>query len=127
MPGHRTARWGSGTSPPTAPTPCRVRCSWSKANCLSNPSLQAKVAPAVPPSGWGIRSGPGRSVDSDIGLDHHPMASTTTARGKRDTETATTASVDGKRGIDVLHDPVLNKATAYTEAERQALGLVGLV
>jgi malate dehydrogenase (oxaloacetate-decarboxylating)(NADP+) len=33
----------------------------------------------------------------------------------------------GKRGIDVLHDPVLNKATAYTEAERQALGLVGLI
>ena len=33
----------------------------------------------------------------------------------------------GKRGIDLLHDPVLNKATAYTEAERQALGLVGLV
>ena len=32
----------------------------------------------------------------------------------------------GKRGIDVLHDPTINKATAYTEAERQALGLVGL-
>jgi malate dehydrogenase (oxaloacetate-decarboxylating)(NADP+) len=36
-------------------------------------------------------------------------------------------SVSSKRGIDLLHDPVLNKATAYTEAERQALGLVGLV
>ncbi len=33
----------------------------------------------------------------------------------------------GKRGIDLLRDPELNKATAYTEAERQALGLVGLV
>src|SRR5271165_6119515 len=32
-----------------------------------------------------------------------------------------------KRGIDVLHDPAMNKSTAYTEAERQALGLVGLV
>jgi malate dehydrogenase (oxaloacetate-decarboxylating)(NADP+) len=32
-----------------------------------------------------------------------------------------------KRGIDVLHDPSLNKSTAFTEAERQALGLVGLV
>src|SRR5215469_15182885 len=31
------------------------------------------------------------------------------------------------RGIDVLHDPTLNKSTAYTAAERQALGLVGLV
>ena len=32
-----------------------------------------------------------------------------------------------KRGIDVLQDPTLNKSTAFTEAERQALGLVGLV
>src|SRR5262245_31943157 len=62
------------------------------------------------------------------------MANTTSARGKPGTGTtnpeknnpAADASGD-KRGIDILHDPVLNKATAYTEAERQALGLVGLV
>jgi malate dehydrogenase (oxaloacetate-decarboxylating)(NADP+) len=36
-------------------------------------------------------------------------------------------SADGKRGIDILHDPVLNKATDFTEVERQRLGLVGLV
>src|SRR5262245_44324898 len=62
------------------------------------------------------------------------MANTTSARGKPGTGTtnpeknnpAADAS-GGKRGIDILHDPVLNKATAYTEAERQALGLVGLV
>jgi malate dehydrogenase (oxaloacetate-decarboxylating)(NADP+) len=53
------------------------------------------------------------------------MATTTTSHGKRGTETA--SSIASKRGIDLLHDPVLNKATAYTEAERQALGLVGLV
>lgn len=33
----------------------------------------------------------------------------------------------GERGIDLLHDPKLNKSTDFTEAERQALGLVGLV
>jgi len=32
-----------------------------------------------------------------------------------------------KRGIDLLHDPMVNKSTGFTEAERQALGLVGLV
>src|SRR5262245_26116268 len=64
------------------------------------------------------------------------MAKANPVRDKRSTETtspekkpsaAAAASVGGKRGIDILHDPVLNKATAYTEAERQALCLVGLV
>src|SRR6202049_4821565 len=32
-----------------------------------------------------------------------------------------------KRGIELLHDPSLNKSTAVTEAEKQALGIVGLV
>lgn len=32
-----------------------------------------------------------------------------------------------KRGADLLHDPTLNKSTAFTEAERKALGIVGLV
>lgn len=32
-----------------------------------------------------------------------------------------------KHGIEVLRDPSLNKSTAFTEAEKQALGLVGLV
>jgi malate dehydrogenase (oxaloacetate-decarboxylating)(NADP+) len=53
------------------------------------------------------------------------MATTTTVREKKSPAVAN--SVEGKRGIDILHDPTINKATAYTEAERQALGLVGLV
>src|SRR5882724_11405244 len=64
------------------------------------------------------------------------MTKATPVRDKRGTETtspgkknraAEATSVGGKHGIDLLHEPVLNKATAYTEAERQALGLVGLV
>lgn len=31
------------------------------------------------------------------------------------------------RGIALLRDPRLNKSTAFTESEREALGLVGLV
>src|ERR1700732_3548096 len=31
------------------------------------------------------------------------------------------------RGLALLRDPRLNKSTAFTEAEREALGLVGLV
>jgi malate dehydrogenase (oxaloacetate-decarboxylating)(NADP+) len=33
----------------------------------------------------------------------------------------------GKHGIEVLRDPSLNKSTAFTEAEKQALGIAGLV
>src|SRR5580693_7689413 len=32
-----------------------------------------------------------------------------------------------KRGIELLHDPSLNKSTAFTEAEKQAFGILGLV
>ena len=33
----------------------------------------------------------------------------------------------GKRGVDLLHDPLLNKGTAFTDAERDTLGLRGLL
>jgi len=36
-------------------------------------------------------------------------------------------NITNKRGMEVLHDAALNKSTGFTEAERQALGLVGLV
>ena len=44
-------------------------------------------------------------------------------------ETPMSASATGitKRGIELLHDPRLNKSTGFTEAERRALGLIGLV
>ncbi|MDD5643552.1 MAG: NAD-dependent malic enzyme [Syntrophales bacterium] len=32
-----------------------------------------------------------------------------------------------KRGLDLLQDPALNKSTAFTEKEKEALGLIGLV
>jgi malate dehydrogenase (oxaloacetate-decarboxylating)(NADP+) len=32
-----------------------------------------------------------------------------------------------KRGIELLQDPSLNQSTGFTEAEKQALGIVGLV
>jgi malate dehydrogenase (oxaloacetate-decarboxylating)(NADP+) len=34
---------------------------------------------------------------------------------------------NGKRGIDVLREPEINKSTAFTEAEKQALGIIGLL
>jgi malate dehydrogenase (oxaloacetate-decarboxylating)(NADP+) len=32
-----------------------------------------------------------------------------------------------KRGMELLQDPTLNKSTAFTESEKQALGIIGLV
>jgi malate dehydrogenase (oxaloacetate-decarboxylating)(NADP+) len=40
---------------------------------------------------------------------------------------ARTNSARLPRGMDLLHDPLLNKGTAFTEAERDALGLRGLL
>ncbi len=37
------------------------------------------------------------------------------------------ATMESKRGEQILHDPRLNKSTAFTEAEREQLGLVGLL
>ena len=37
------------------------------------------------------------------------------------------ATIHGKRGVDLLHDPVLNKGTAFTDSDRDALGLRGLL
>ena len=31
------------------------------------------------------------------------------------------------KGVDMLHNPILNKGTAYTMSERQVLGLKGLL
>ncbi len=36
-------------------------------------------------------------------------------------------STDSRRGVKLLHDPVRNKGTAFTEAERDTLGLRGLL
>ena len=36
-------------------------------------------------------------------------------------------SLAGRQGIELLHDAVLNKSTAFTVAEREALGLTGLL
>ena len=40
---------------------------------------------------------------------------------------AHTRATDFPRGVELLHDPLLNKGTAFTEAERDALGLRGLL
>ena len=36
-------------------------------------------------------------------------------------------TIAAKHGLELLQDPSLNKSTAFTEAEKQALGIVGLV
>jgi malate dehydrogenase (oxaloacetate-decarboxylating)(NADP+) len=50
-----------------------------------------------------------------------------TTKVKQEKPISNPSTGDNKRGIDILHDPSINKSTGFTEAERQALGLVGLV
>ena len=47
--------------------------------------------------------------------------------GDRRTGVGLQTSFNGKGGIEVLREPEINKSTAFTEAEKQALGIVGLV
>jgi malate dehydrogenase (oxaloacetate-decarboxylating)(NADP+) len=42
-------------------------------------------------------------------------------------KTTSPMTITAKRGLELLDDSSLNKSTAFTEAEKQALGLVGLV
>jgi malate dehydrogenase (oxaloacetate-decarboxylating)(NADP+) len=35
--------------------------------------------------------------------------------------------VSNMHGVELLRNPSVNKATAYTEAEKQSLGLIGLM
>ena len=54
------------------------------------------------------------------------------AGGRRDSpamegETMATRSSEYPDGMSLQHDPILNKGTAFTEAERDALGLRGLL
>ncbi len=46
---------------------------------------------------------------------------------KKQSSVARTRAVDFPRGIDLLNNPLLNKGTAFSEAERDALGLRGLL
>ena len=47
--------------------------------------------------------------------------------GLIDRKVSVSAMATKLRGVALLRDPHLNKSTAFTEAEREALGLVGLV
>ena len=46
---------------------------------------------------------------------------------KRNMPHVISQTLKSRHGIEILHDPELNKSTAFTKAERQALGLVGLL
>src|SRR3981081_3108391 len=57
----------------------------------------------------------------------HPMTITANAELTKDSKKVTPMMGATNRGMEFLQNSVLNKSTAFTEAEKQALGLVGLV
>jgi malate dehydrogenase (oxaloacetate-decarboxylating)(NADP+) len=71
---------------------------------------------------------PKRSTRQRITESARSQSRTTRNRnGDRRTGVGLQTSFNGKRGIDLLREPEINKSTAFTEAEKQALGIVGLV
>jgi malate dehydrogenase (oxaloacetate-decarboxylating)(NADP+) len=83
------------------------------------------------PTSTSVKGGKGTTTHKK---ERRTMPTSTSVKGGKGTTTpkigkpqSPSTSASGKRGIDILHDPAINKSTAYTEAERQALGLVGLV
>ena len=64
-----------------------------------------------------------RSTESARGQSR----TTRNRNGDRRTGVGLQTSFNGKRGIDVLREPEINKSTAFTETEKQALGIIGLV
>ncbi len=64
---------------------------------------------------------------SEITADHGGAGNDLAVEAGKSGGKAMNDTTSTKRGIALLQDPSLNKSTAYTEAERQALGLVGLV
>ena len=55
-----------------------------------------------------------------------PVRCLTMSRQRRDVE-AVGVCIPSRRGVELLHDPVRNKGTAFTDSEREALGLRGLL
>jgi len=69
-------------------------------------------------------------VRKSVGRPARPSLHPTTIRMRERTHQMSDViiqTLEGKHGIQILHDPEVNKSTAFTEAERQALGLVGLL
>jgi len=77
-----------------------------------------KTSVALPKRSTGQRST--RSARSQSRTTHNRNEDRKTGIGLQTTS-------NGKRGIDVLREPEINKSTAFTEAEKEALGLVGLI
>lgn len=71
-----------------------------------------------------------RRRDSEITYvvrGHQKPCSAVEALQEDDTEAISPITPDFPRGVRLLHDPVRNKGTAFTEAERDALNLRGLL
>ena len=49
------------------------------------------------------------------------------SRQTSSTQTSQSPTLNGKRGLQLIEDPLLNRGTAFTESQRREFGLRGLL
>ena len=125
----RAATVSSATTA-TAFVPTTPLSSWGRASAMSSISTIERAAGSACPNALAGRSRwCRRPFDRGAASGGRPRRGDSEQRGnarcsrQRDDK----AMTEVPRGIALLRDPALNKGTAFTEAERDALGLRGLL
>ena len=60
-------------------------------------------------------------------MSRQPSSTQTSSTQTSSTQTSQSPTLNGKRGLQLIEDPLLNRGTAFTESQRREFGLRGLL